>query len=237
MNEINVYCDESCHLPNDNSQVMSLGAIWCTKEKVKEISNRIAEIKVKHGLNSNVELKWTKISPSKLDMYMEIVDYFFDDDDLHFRGLVAANKKNLKHSEFNQTHDDWYYKMYFYLIRTILNSNSSYHILIDKKDTLGSIRLEKLKTVLSNDKLDFNKKIVQSLKIISSDSSSCIQLADIFAGAISHYNRGLTTSEAKNKIIDRIKKRSGLKLTKSTLPSENKFNLFIWDASLEKELI
>lgn len=231
MNEINVYCDESCHLPNDKSAVMSLGAIWCTKDKVKEISRRIGEIKNKHGVKSTAELKWTKISPSKLNMYLELVDYFFDDDDLHFRGLIAINKNKLNHEKYNQSHDDWYYKMYFYLIRTILTSSEKYFILIDKKDTLGAQRLEKLQTVLSNDKCDFDKNIVKSIKIISSESSTCMQLADVFAGALCHYNKEISSSSAKNKVIERIKERSKLKLTMSTLPGERKFNLFIWDAS------
>lgn len=28
----NVYCDESCHLPNDGNSVMVLGGVWCPKK-------------------------------------------------------------------------------------------------------------------------------------------------------------------------------------------------------------
>ena len=35
--QYNIYCDESCHLQNDKSNVMVLGAIWCAKEKKQEI--------------------------------------------------------------------------------------------------------------------------------------------------------------------------------------------------------
>ena len=59
--EYNIYCDESCHLQNDHSKVMVLGAIWCLKEKRKEISIRLQEIKVKHGLAANFEVKWNKV--------------------------------------------------------------------------------------------------------------------------------------------------------------------------------
>ena len=31
--EINIYCDESCHLLNDNSNVMGFGSIWAPKAK------------------------------------------------------------------------------------------------------------------------------------------------------------------------------------------------------------
>ncbi len=31
----NVYCDESCHLENDQQNVMVLGAVWCQLEKTQ----------------------------------------------------------------------------------------------------------------------------------------------------------------------------------------------------------
>ena len=53
-----------------------------------------------------MELKWTKISPGKLDLYKDLVNYYFDDDDLHFRALIIPDKSKLEHKRFNQTHDD-----------------------------------------------------------------------------------------------------------------------------------
>ncbi len=38
---INIYCDESCHLENDNQKVMVLGAVWCPFEKKDEIFERL----------------------------------------------------------------------------------------------------------------------------------------------------------------------------------------------------
>ena len=35
--KINVYCDETCHLEHDGHKAMALGAIWCPKDKIKEI--------------------------------------------------------------------------------------------------------------------------------------------------------------------------------------------------------
>lgn len=42
----NVYCDETCHLEHDGINVMVLGAIWCPQNKLKEINQRIRQIKV-----------------------------------------------------------------------------------------------------------------------------------------------------------------------------------------------
>ena len=107
MNQINIYCDESCHLENDQQNSMFLGGVWCSKDKTKEILKRIKEYKIKHGLKNNFEIKWTKISPKKIDFYLDTVDYFFDDDDLHFRCLIVPDKKKLNHDKFNQNHNDF----------------------------------------------------------------------------------------------------------------------------------
>ena len=88
--EYNVYCDESCHLEHDGINVMALGAIWCPKNKLKEINNRIKKIKLRNGVNPNSELKWTKVSPIKEQLYMDIIDYFFDDADIHFRACLSV---------------------------------------------------------------------------------------------------------------------------------------------------
>ena len=76
--EYNIYCDESCHLENDNSKVMVLGAVWCPKEKKRKIFKRLREIKTFNGLPENFEVKWHKVSPAKQDFYLGLVDYFFD---------------------------------------------------------------------------------------------------------------------------------------------------------------
>lgn len=88
----NIYCDESCHLENDGHQVMILGAAWCPTSNTREIAQRIREIEKRHGLPGDFEVKWTKVSPAKLGLYMDLVDYFFDDDDLHFRAVIIPDK-------------------------------------------------------------------------------------------------------------------------------------------------
>ena len=77
----NIYCDESCHLENDGQKPMVLGAVWLPLDKAREVAERIREIKEQHGVSRWYEMKWTKVSPSKVDLYRNIIDYFFDDDD------------------------------------------------------------------------------------------------------------------------------------------------------------
>src|SRR5687768_13665623 len=103
----NIYCDESCHLENDHEGVMVLGSVWCPLFKVREISKRISEIKRKHALSSHFEMKWVKVSPSKEQLFLDVLDYFFDNDDLHFRAVIIPDKSKLSHDKFSQSHDDW----------------------------------------------------------------------------------------------------------------------------------
>ncbi len=224
----NIYCDESCHLENDQQSAMVLGALWCPQSNVAQLNLQIAVIKARHNLSRYFEIKWTKISTSKVDFYSELINFFFETDNLNFRAWVIPDKSILKHEEYNQSHDDWYYKMYFYLLRNIFRSGNEYHIYLDVKDTRGGKKLQKLHDVLNCAHYDFNRQMITRMQLVHSHDIGLLQLADLFIGAISYKARNLTTSSAKRLIIEHIKTKSGLSLEKNTLPSEMKFNLCFW---------
>lgn len=226
----NIYCDESCHLENDLQKSMTLGAIWCPYEKKDQIFERLREIKVEHGLSPTFELKWNKVSMARIDYYRAVLNYFFENPDLHFRVLVVPDKSVLNHEIYSQSHSKFYYKMYFDMLKTIFAPNSSYNIYIDIKDTIGSKRVEKLHEVLCNSQYDFSRDVIQKVQQVRSDEVELITLADFFTGAISYLYRGLTTSEAKLLIIQEIRNKTGYTLDRSTLYKEDKFNLFKWRA-------
>ena len=234
MTEYNIYCDESCHLENDGIKTMVLGAMWCPKEKKEEIFTRIREIKVEHGLAKDFEIKWNKVSISKVDFYQNLIDYFFDDDDIYFRVLVIPDKTLLEHNLFSQTHDEFYYKMYFDLLKVILSPDDLYNIYIDIKDTRGASKVNKLSEVLRNSRYDYEAKIIKKVQQVASHEVELLQLADLFIGAVGYVNRGLSTSEAKLKLIRRIQSRSGYSLMQTTLLRETKTNIFIWKSSRGK---
>lgn len=236
---INIYCDESCHLQNDNESIMAIGAVYCPISKKEEIFERLYDLKVKHNLipkhkkndkenRAYYELKWNKVSSSKLEYYKDVINYFFDDDDLQFRILVVSDKKSIDYEKYGHTHDTFYYKMYFGMLKAILNPDFSHHIYIDIKDTRSREKVHKLEQVLRNDKYDFSKKIIKKVQQVRSHEVEILQLADLLIGAVAYVNRELTTSKAKNELVELIKKRSRYSLTKSTLLKERKFNIFIW---------
>jgi hypothetical protein len=225
---VNVYCDESCHLEHDHQPAMVLGAVWCLQAKVREVSERLREIKRRHGMSPTFEMKWTKVSDGKIQMYLDFVDYFFDDDHLHFRALVIPDKSALDHARFKQTHDEWYYKMYFHLLTAIIDPEHRYEVYLDIKDTHGGMKTRKLREVLSNDLYDFRRELVARIQIVRSEEVQLVQLTDLLLGAVSYVNRGLSGNLGKEKLVDRMKKRSGYSLTRTTLLREQKVNLLRW---------
>lgn len=230
----NVYCDETCHLEHDGINVMVLGAVWCPQSKLKEINQRIRQIKERNGVSPTMELKWTKISPAKIDLYRDIVNYYFDDDDLHFRAVVIPDKSKLNHEQFHQTHDDWYYKMYFDMLKVIFNPTDNYEVYIDIKDTNSYRKAQKLKDVCCNSLYDFSQRVIKRLQPIRSEEVQIMQLVDILIGVVGYENRNFPAefekSAAKQNIIELIKKRSGYTMRKTTLLREEKLNLLAWDA-------
>lgn len=231
----NVYCDESGHLEHDHLPVMVLGAVWCPLDKASEILTRLREIKTQHHLPSDFEIKWVKVSPAKQEFYLNLLDYFFDDDDLHFRALIVPDKSKLAHTEFNQTHDEWYYKMYFDMLKVILSPLNSYRIYLDIKDTCGATKVTKLHQVLCNSVYDFSREIIERVQVARSHEVGILQLADVLIGAVAYANRGLNTSPAKVSLVERMRQRSGYSLTRTTLLREEKVNLFRWHASWRRE--
>ena len=180
--EYNIYCDESCHLENERSKVMVLGATWCSENVKNKVFSRIREIKAKYGFKPEFEIKWNKVSSARCDFYKELIDYFFDNDDLHFRGLVVPDKTLLNHNFFNQDHNTFYYKMYFDLLKVILSPDCAYNIYIDIKDTKGQEKVLKLQSVLLNNHYDYQSMIVRKIQQVQSHEVELLQITDLLCG-------------------------------------------------------
>jgi hypothetical protein len=224
----NIYCDESCHLQFDHQDGMVLGALWCAQEKSREIAEHLRTIKTKHGLPPMFEAKWNKISPAKTGYYLDVVNYFFDEPDMGFRAFVIKDKKILRHDDFKQSHDQFYYKSMFLLLSQMIEPKEAYRVYLDKKDTRGGEKIKKLHEVLSNNFYDYDRQIIERVQIVTSHEVEQMQLADLLIGAIGYQNRGLTGNTAKVGVVEAIKSRSGYTLAKTTLLREKKLNLFYW---------
>lgn len=227
-NTVNIYCDESCHLPNDREKSMVLGAVWCDAEHVAQHNSWIAQLKRRHRLTQFFEIKWTKVSMAKIKFYRELVEYFFNSPTLGFRAWVIPDKSILSHATFRQTHDDWYYKMYFYLLRNLILPETRYRIYLDIKDTRSRTKLRKLHEVLLNANYDFSREVIERMQHVHSHDIGLLQLTDLLVGAVAYHARGLSGNLGKNTLVEFIKEKTGLSLNRNTLPGERKFNLCVW---------
>ncbi|KAF2784005.1 hypothetical protein SV13_07315 [Clostridium perfringens] len=233
---VNIYCDESCHLEvtelnKNNQKSMALGGIICNENAKRDILEDIRRIKVKHGLSRHGEFKWTKVSDNKLEFYKEIIRYFFNNNKLMFRVLVFKRKTEFYYDYYD--HDDLYYMAYYLLLKNLINPSDNNSIYIDKKDTRGGRKVAWLKNKLATDSnTEFRLNIIEKIQIIDSRDSELMQLADLLTGAVAYINRievgENLVSRSKLEIIELIKELSGYSLTKTTLISERKFNIFIW---------
>lgn len=229
----NVYCDESGHLQHDaNNPIMALGAVYCPSECTRAILDDIHNIKLDYGFSGNFEIKWTKISVQKMDFYKRIVNYFFDNPFMNFRVLIA-DKRSLEHERFNQSHDDWYYKMYYQMLENVIYTKDTYNIYLDIKDTRSANKARHLKKVLSYALHDFEEKIITRVQHVHSHEIGIIQITDLLTGAAMHANKRLILndtdySDAKKMLIDHVQDEWSRCLTQSTPRRRKKFNVFVW---------
>lgn len=197
------------------------GAILVKEEKVEQINRDIKFLKYKHNYFN--ELKWTKLLNSRKDFYKELIDYFFENE-LRFKATFIPNKKDHNHSLYNNSHDEFYYIVYFYTMRNFINKSDEYKIYLDYKDINGGKRIKNLRKTLGKEAKGCDVYIIQS------QESQILQLCDIFIGAIGYKNRiniENKQSEIKLFIIDYLEEKLGYPLA-STAPWVDKFNIFRW---------
>lgn len=225
---VNIYCDESCHLEHDGQKAMVLGAVSCPADIHKRIGREIKELKKRFNILPGREIKWTQVSPATLDFYRHVIDLYFDEPALGFRAVVVPDKTALDHDHFNQSHDDFYYKMWWQLLTRLIDDQHQFRVFVDIKDTHSAEKLSKLHEVLCNAHYDFDNSRINSVEAVHSHDVPLVQIADVLTGVLSHLFRGVQGSAAKQTLIEHVRARSRLTLDRSTPPGARKFNLFVW---------
>lgn len=225
----NIYSDESSHI-NDGSSFMLLGAIWTDPDSVKKLAASIKLAKIRNEISARREIKWTKVSSKKIQYYKELIDVFVESDTLNYRAVVV-NKTTLDHEKYNHTHDDFYYKMQYLLVRNIAEKRSGpFRIFLDYKDAWSNIRCNRLSEYLKNTSTLASREF--SAQPIRSHEVSALQIADLLTGAVMYANKPRTTedSPAKLELVRYIEERIGQKLTIETPYEVEKFNIFMWES-------
>ncbi|MBW2044331.1 MAG: DUF3800 domain-containing protein [Deltaproteobacteria bacterium] len=220
-----IFCDESRHLEKDTrNRYMILGGIWCPSSEVTVIGQHIKEIRKRNRCFG--EIKWVNVCPSKINFYIELAYLLFSETSLSFRCIVA-DKLRLKHQLFYQTHDIFFYKLYYFLIKKKVRLNTIYHIYIEHKDCHSQEQIQELHRIL-NRKFWYRigVKFPEAKSVISKDKL-LLQLADFFIGAVGYRYNGFSTSEAKMTICQKVCALTGRKdLNYPSRYAEEKFDIF-----------
>lgn len=223
-----IYIDETCHLENDDQSVMCIGYTKIDYDNYQLIKESIKAIKIKH--KSPTEIKWNKLSLSRVNLYKELIDFFFQAA-IEFRCVLVKNKSNLDHDKFNRgDHNAFYYKLIYQLLNNnwVNPADTNYRVILDIKDTRGKERLIELKKWLDN-KHGENSHF-KYFQHIRSHENELLQLTDLFIGAISykarHEYEKENSSEVKRQVIQYLEEKSGYSLDDGTIPWESKFNIF-----------
>jgi Protein of unknown function (DUF3800) len=220
--QFNIYLDESCHLESDGLPVMCIGNIKVNTTHYESIITDLKLLKLKY--HAPTELKWNKLSASRLSFYKELIDYFFNQEYLFFKAILVKSKDDLKHNDFNQgSHDNFYFKLIYHLLYPS-QSDFVYRVFLDIKDTRGRERLKKIKDVFNHHYKEESPFL--SFQYLHSHDNILIELADFFIGAITYKARNLKTSKIKQEVIAYIEKKSGYHIDEGTEPWEVKFNIF-----------
>lgn len=221
----NIYVDESCHLEGDNSSIMCIGYIKTPAKLHIRLAEMLTRIKLCH--KTPTEIKWQKFSSSRLELYKELVDFFYAYP-IEFRCILIKYKERLNHEDFNNgSPDNYYYKMTYYLLRPN-PTDCVYRVFMDIKDTRGKQKLNKIEEIFKNYHRG-NSPFVHFQHLQSNDNVF-FQLADFFIGAVTYKNRRMSgelePNPAKDLFVKYLEKKSGYLLHIGTTPWEDKFNIF-----------
>lgn len=203
------FCDESRHIEKDTkNRFMVIGGIYFVKDAHNSLHQSIDALRKKHRCFG--EIKWNNVSPAKLQFYLDLVDLFFAAKEPFFR-CVVIDKALLRHEEFNQgSHELFFYKAYYMLLKKPLWRFSAVDIYIAYKDKFSGSRAAELIRILRNKFLPTSWVItINDPAIIPAKQSVFIQLADLFIGAVGYQHNNYSTSNAKQTLCAAICKHLG----------------------------
>lgn len=221
--DFEVYCDESCLEALSRKEqhlFMGIGSIWMPAELRPNFKAAMARIKERHGVHG--EVKWQKVSPRYIDLYKDLVDFFFSSSYLRFRVILVESDK-VDNVKFNNSDAELgFYKFYYQLLKTWIWDFNTYSIFVDLKENRNKGRLNELEHLLDLANLLSDVSRVQGLP---SEQSLGIQLADVLTGLVTAKFNNRIISESKKSLIHHVEQYLGGEIA-HTFKSEEKFNVF-----------
>jgi hypothetical protein len=174
-----IYVDESSQTKH---RYLVLGAVTLPAEVSTELTRRVREVRLPELPAS--ELKWTKVSRSKLAAYRRTVDVFFDMAAPQFHSVVVDTTK-LDHNRYNQGSREIGFnkEVYQLLLKCGRLYGGNFHVYLDRRST--GAPTEELRLILNRgirkrgDRRDWPYR---RLHFRDSHEVEALQLADLLVG-------------------------------------------------------
>ncbi len=225
--QIEVYCDEA-H-PDALSSTASpacflmIGSLWLPGALRPQLKQAIDALRQRFGVWG--EMKWRKVSPSRLAFYEALVDLYLEyGEDLRFR-CIAVNRTTVDLSRHAHDAELGFYKFYYQLIHHWIRPGNTYRIFCDLKSNRDPKRLPVLARCLSNSRRD---AVVDGIQSLPSDEVVLLQLCDVLLGvASSRLNGTLHAGTAKAALVERLERALGYSIGHTRRDEKKKFNVFV----------
>lgn len=225
--KFDVYCDESrpealTTKSSNGARYLVIGSLWFPREQRDQCKTELHALKDAGKIGG--ELKWAKVSYSRLAAYQSIVDWFFEaGEQVRFRAIVVDRTKLDMVRFHNGDGELGFYKFYYQMLHHWILDQNDYAIFCDLKRNREQDRLHILQRVLSRTNLIADISLVQG---IESKQSVLIQAVDVFTGAVAaKFNESASLGTAKAAIIEQVESRIGNPIC-HTKKGQEKFNIF-----------
>ncbi len=224
--QFEVYCDEV--MPDlftstkRRGRYLMIGSLWLRAELRDEIKRKIRALREMHDTWG--EIKWTKVSPSRLTFYLDLVDLFESYGlDLRFRCIaVDSEQVDMRWHEYDE--ELGFYKFYYQMLHHWILDFNEYRIFCDTKTNRDPQRLATLRRCLSAANLSSR---ISSIQALPSRQVVLIQLCDLLLGAASsRINATLRPGGAKEVVVKRLESHLGVDQLHPTYRDAEKFNIF-----------
>jgi hypothetical protein len=185
------------------------------------------------------EMKWGKVSRTKLPAYKRMVDVFWYPefaDNFHFHSLVADSSK-FDHKRFNQGSREIGFSKEIFQIASKFGRlyGGVFHVYLDERNT--NQRPEELRLILNRSaKSKGDKRDWPYRRCHFRDSKICpaLQIVDVFIGAVGFYMNGhisaADASPAKIELAKYIMGKAGIRNVATGTSRSGKFT--IWHRQL-----
>lgn len=229
--KVNIYCDEGSI---NSARYMLIGGLWVPWETEQSMRDALKSVRNSHRLTA--EMKWTKISKSKLGAYLDYVDVFWKFPQVRFNCIVIDTHE-LDYKKFHRGDKELgFYKFYFLLISRNLDPENTYWLYTDARNNRKSSRLDVLSLVTNNWwQKKANVKPLRKIEPRASHGEEFIQLADVLLGAVAYSWNQRIGSAPKLQVVNHLTHTMNWPTLRiSTNQNSPKINIWHWQSNQNK---